>query len=109
MPVISQDNQFQTVITTYDVTPANFPDLVALLKEACHDFMRNQPGFVGGAMHVNDAQTRVANYTQWACREDFLALTRSAEMQAYNARYAALSKSFKPIMYDVIMSVDADS
>lgn len=108
MPVISQDSNLQTVITTYDVAPANFDVLVDLLKEACHEFVRKQPGFVGGAMHVNDARTRIANYTQWATREDFLALTRSDEMQAYNARFAGLCKSFKPIMYDVIVSVDAE-
>jgi len=108
MPVISQDSQLQTVITTYDVAPAQFHDLLELLKEACHEFMRHQPGFVGGAMHVNDAQTRIANYSQWATRDDFLAVTRSDELQAYNARFSALCKSFKPIMYDVVVSVDAD-
>ena len=108
MPVISQDSNLQTVITTYDVAPDNFHDLVEKLKEACHEFVRHQPGFVGGAMHVNDAQTRIANYTQWATRDDFQAMTRSPEMQAYNAKFAELCKAFKPVMYDVIVSVDAE-
>lgn len=106
MPVISQDADHQTVITTFEVAPANCDALLDVLKEACDSFVRQQAGFVGGAMHVNDAKTRIANYTQWNNRDDFLAMVRSPEMQAFNIRYNELCKSFAPVLYDVVVSVD---
>lgn len=106
MPVISQNADHQTVITTFDVTPANCDALLDVLKEACNEFVRQQPGFVGGAMHVNDAKTRIANYTQWKNRDDFHAMVRSDEMQAFNIRYNELCKSFEPILFDVVVSID---
>jgi quinol monooxygenase YgiN len=106
MPVISQDAALQTVITTFDVSPASCDGLLEVLKEACDGFVRHQPGFIGAAMHVNDARTRIANYTQWKSRDDFQAMVRSDEMQAFNARFGALCKSFEPVLYDVVVSVD---
>ncbi len=106
MPVISQDADHQTVITTFEVSPANCDALLEVLKVACNDFVRHQKGFVGGAMHVNDAKTRIANYTQWENRDDFLAMVRSPEMQSFNLRYNELCKSFAPVLYDVVVSVD---
>jgi len=53
-------------------------------------------------MHVNDAQTRIANYTQWKSREDFQAMLRSDEMRDWNRRFAALCKTFEPVLYDVV-------
>ena len=58
-------------------------------------------GFLGAALHVNDAQTRIASYSQWRQREDFLAMLRSAEMRERNRRISALCKSFEPVMYEV--------
>ncbi len=50
---------------------------------------------------MNDAQTRVANYSQWRRREDFQAMLRSDEMRARNREINELCRSFEPVMYDV--------
>ena len=50
---------------------------------------------------MNDAQTRIANYSQWARREDFQAMLRTEEMRARNRKIGALCRSFEPVMYDV--------
>jgi len=102
---ISKDNDVQTVITTFEVMPGTCQDLLDELKIACDLFVSLQPGFVGAAMHVNDAQTRIANYTQWKTRDDFQAMLRSDEMQGYHQRFNALCKNFEPVMYDVVVSV----
>ncbi len=104
MPRISTDIDLQTVITTFEVTPATCPDLLDELRAACADFVAKQPGFIGAAIHVNDAQTRVANYVQWESREHFQAMLRTNEMQAYSQKFAALCKVFEPVMYDVVMT-----
>ena len=102
MPSIARDAQLQTIITTFEMTPGTCHDLLELLHEAYEGFISRQPGFIGAALHVNDAQTRIANYSQWRQREDFLAMLRSDEMRRRNREIAALCKSFEPVMYDVV-------
>ena len=102
MPNIARDATHQTVITTFEVMPGTCHDLVDLLHAAYDEVIRHQPGFLGAALHVNDAQTRVANYSQWRNREDFLAMLRSDEMRRRNREISALCKSFEPVMYDVV-------
>ncbi|MFT3972762.1 MAG: antibiotic biosynthesis monooxygenase family protein [Amaricoccus sp.] len=101
MPTIARDATHQTVITTFEVMPGTCHDLVDLLRAAYDEVISRQPGFLGAALHVNDAQTRVANYSQWRQREDFLAMLRSDEMRRRNREISALCKSFEPVMYDV--------
>lgn len=104
MPEISAKSECQTVITTFEMTPGTCYDLMEELKDAYESFIRHQPGFIGAGLHVNDAQTRIANYSQWKRREDFLAMLRSDEMRERNRRLSALCKSFEPVMYDVAAS-----
>ena len=106
MPKISKDNDVQTVITTFEVSPATCQDLLDELTVVWHEFVRQQPGFVGVAMHVNDAKTRIANYSQWKTRDDFQALLRSDAMQEYNQKINGLCKSFEPVLYEVAVSID---
>jgi quinol monooxygenase YgiN len=101
MPSISRTTQLQTVITTFEMTPGTCHDLLDLLRSAYADFISHQPGFIGAALHVNDAQTRIANYSQWRQREDFLAMLRSDEMRRRNREIGALCRSFEPVMYEV--------
>lgn len=101
MPKISKAPDHQTVITTFEMTPGTCQDLLDALTDAYTDFISKQPGFVGAGLHVNDAQTRIANYSQWKRREDFQAMLRTDEMRERNRKIAALCKSFEPVMYDV--------
>jgi quinol monooxygenase YgiN len=106
MPTIRADNDCQTVITTFEVNPGTCQDLLDDLREAYESFIRHQPGFIAAALHVNDAQTRIANYSQWQRRENFLAMLRSQEMRVWNRKFTALCRSFEPVMYDVAHSID---
>jgi|SRR6056297_3795958 len=101
MPTISRDADLQTVITTFDTSPGDCEDLLDALRAAYDEFIRHQPGFVAAGLHVNDARTRIANYSQWARREDFLAMLRSPEMRERNRRFTEFCRSFEPVMYDV--------
>ncbi len=98
---ISDDRQIQTVITTFDCTPGTCADLLDALRSAYTEFISKQPGFIAAGLHVNDAQCRIANYSQWARREDFQAMLRSDEMRKRNREIAALCSRFEPVMYDV--------
>ncbi|TMV10121.1 antibiotic biosynthesis monooxygenase [Ruegeria sediminis] len=101
MPKIAKDATVQTVITTFEMTPGTCQDLLEALTDAYANFISKQPGFVSAGLHVNDAQTRIANYSQWQRREDFLAMLRTPEMRERNRKINELCKSFEPVMYDV--------
>ena len=101
MPKIETTASYQTVITTFEMTPGTCQDLLDELTDAYEAFISKQPGFISAGLHVNDAQTRIANYSQWERREDFQAMLRSDEMRRRNRRINELCKSFEPVMYDV--------
>ena len=101
MPTITKDAKIQTVITTFEMTPGTCQDLLDALTDAYGAFISKQPGFIAAWLHVNDAQTRIANYSQWERREDFQAMLRSDEMRARNRKIHDMCRSFEPVMYDV--------
>jgi len=105
MPQISKDFQGQTVITTFETTPALAFDLIDALQAAYAECISKQPGFIAAGLHVNDARTRVCNYSQWTRREDYQAMLRTDEMRERNRRINDLSKGFEPVMYEVIDSL----
>lgn len=102
MPSITPDFDGQTVITTFEMTPGTAADLMEALQAAYAEFIRHQPGFLGAGLHMNDAQTRIANYSKWRRREDFMAMLRTPEMRERNRRIAELCSRFEPVMYDVV-------
>ena len=101
MTQIAEGFQGQTVLTTFEMTPGTCADLMDELKSAYAEFIRHQPGFIAAGLHVNDAQTRIANYSQWQKREDFLAMLRTQEMRQRNRKFATLCSRFEPVMYEV--------
>ncbi|QBF30296.1 antibiotic biosynthesis monooxygenase [Thalassococcus sp. S3] len=106
MPTIAKGAPIQTVLTTFEMTPGTCQDLMDALTDAYENFIRRQPGFIAAGLHVNDAQTRIANYSQWTRREDFMAMLRSPEMRVRNRRINDLCRSFEPVMYEVVASFD---
>ena len=106
MPSITSSADIQTVLTTFEVTPGTCDDLLDELRAAYADVISNQPGFIASALHVNDARTRIANYSQWARREDFQAMLRTDEMRTRNRRITALCRSFEPVMVEVVATFD---
>ena len=101
MPEIRHDFSGQTIITTFETTPATAFDLIEALQAAFAECISKQPGFLGAALHVNDARTRVCNYSQWASREAYQAMLRTAEMRERNRAINALCRGFEPVMYEV--------
>ena len=91
----------QTVITTFEMTPATATELMETLQSAFDEVIRHQVGFIGAALHMNDAMTRVCNYSQWRSRDDYKAMLRTPEMIARNRHILTLCKGFEPVMYEV--------
>jgi quinol monooxygenase YgiN len=102
MVTITRGGEGQTVLTTFEVTPGTCEDLLDELRAALHEVIRHQPGFIAAALHVNDAQTRIANYSQWRHRDDFKAMLRTDEMRIRARRFSELCRGFEPVMYEVV-------
>ncbi len=102
MPKIAEGTKYQTVVTTFEVTPGTCEDVLDALRAAYAEVISKSQGFIAAGLHVNDAQTRIANYSQWERREDFMEMLRSAEMRKRNREIGAMAKSFEPVMYDVV-------
>lgn len=99
---IAHDFGGQTVITTFEMTPGTAGDLMEALQAAYAEVIRHQPGFIAASLHMNDAQTRICNYSQWRRREDFMAMLRTKEMRERNRVFAGLCARFEPVMYEVV-------
>ena len=106
MPTIATATSHQTVLTTFEVNPGTCADLLDMLTDAYDAFISKQPGFIGAGLHVNDSQTRIANYSQWQRREDFMAMLRTGEMRERSRRINELCRSFEPVMYEVVKTYD---
>lgn len=91
----------QTVICTFDVTPGSAHDVLDLLGAAYAEVISRAPGYIAGAIHLNDAQTRICTYSQWQGREDYKAMLRMPEMRIRNREIHGLVRSFEPVMYEV--------
>lgn len=101
MTRIDKNFDGQTVICTFEVTPGSAQDVLDALSEAYAQVISRQPGYVSGAIHLNDAQTRIATYSQWRDRKDYQAMLRSDEMRRRNREIHGMCKSFEPVMYEV--------
>lgn len=101
MPDIRPDFDGQTVICTFEVTPGTAHDVLEMLTDAWDQVISRQPGFVSGAIHLNDAQTRIATYSQWRDRKDYQAMLRTDEMRQRNRNINGMCKSFEPVMYEL--------
>jgi quinol monooxygenase YgiN len=99
--MIVKDFRGQTVITTFEMTPATAHDLMEALNAAYAECISRQPGFIAAGLHMNDARTRVCNYSQWRAREDYQAMLRTPEMRERNRRINDLCRGFEPVMYEV--------
>ncbi|SFJ92919.1 antibiotic biosynthesis monooxygenase family protein [Celeribacter neptunius] len=101
MPTISKDRACQTVLTTFETTPGMAQDLMEALQSAYSEVISKQKGFIAAALHINDAQTRIANYSQWEERGDYQAMLRTEEMRKRNREINGMCKTFEPVMYEV--------
>ena len=102
MPNIEKGSGYQTVITTFEVTPGSCEDVHQALTAAYAQVISKADGFISGAMHINDAQTRICTYSQWQERGDYQAMLRSDEMRDRNRAINEMAKGFEPVMYDVV-------
>ncbi|MGE5510765.1 MAG: antibiotic biosynthesis monooxygenase family protein [Bacteroidota bacterium] len=90
-----------TLINIYEVAPDNQTKLVKLLSEGTDNVMGTLAGFISASIHQSLDGTRVANYAQWASKEDFDRMLQNPAAQARMKQFAALAKNVSPVLYRV--------
>ncbi|MDH3678422.1 MAG: antibiotic biosynthesis monooxygenase [Acidimicrobiia bacterium] len=70
---IPADRSVCTVIVTVDAAPTVLADLIEHARAGVEQLFPHYPGYLGGALHVSDDQTRLIQYLQWESESDYLA------------------------------------
>ena len=68
--LISQQNDILTLINVFDTTPEQLPTLIDLWIRFTEG-IKDEPGFLGAALHKSTDGTRMLNYAQWRSQADF--------------------------------------
>ena len=98
MTTLDPNNNYVTLINTFQVKPECADELAELLHHASA-VMRNVPGFVSANLHVSEDKTRVVNYAQWRAKSDLEAMYRNPEAQPHLKSAADLAESYDPVLY----------
>jgi heme-degrading monooxygenase HmoA len=97
---IDADAAVVTLINVFEVRPEKQAELVRLLDEATVEVMRHLPGFVSANIHRSLDGARVANYAQWATREDFQRMLENPAAQVHMRLCTAIANA-APVLYEV--------
>jgi hypothetical protein len=80
MTSISVTNNLVTLITVYDVAPADQQHLIDLITKAYEQTIRHLPGFVEAHTHRSSDGVRVVTYAQWNGQADVEAMLRNNDL-----------------------------
>jgi hypothetical protein len=98
---IDAESTVVTLINVYEVAPDRQAELARLIAEATDSVMRRLPGFVSANIHCSLDGTRVANYAQWASKEDFDRMLKNPDAEVHRKQFAAVAKGASPVLYKV--------
>jgi quinol monooxygenase YgiN len=100
MPTISKGHTPLTLINVFTVTPEKQRELIELLADATERNVRHHKGFISASLHRGIDGKKVTMYAQWASREDYESMRRSAG-PAPALEQALQIATFDPGMYEV--------
>jgi imidazolonepropionase-like amidohydrolase len=80
MTSISVTNKVVTLITVYEVAPADQQQLIDLITMAYEQVIRHLPGFVEAHTHRSSDGVRVVSYAQWDAQADVEAMLRNNDL-----------------------------
>ncbi len=80
MTSISVTNKVVTLITVYEVAPADQQHLIDLITMAYERIIRHLPGFVEAHTHRSSDGVRVVSYAQWDAQADVEAMLRNNDL-----------------------------
>lgn len=96
---ISKESSLVTLINVFETTPEQQQALIDQWVRFT-DVVRNEPGYVGTALHKSTDGTRMINYAHWRSQADF-----DAFLKKHGADFAQFSQNasrIDPHTYDVV-------
>ena len=105
--LISQGGDLVTLINAFDTTPEQQQALINQWIRFTEE-VKDEPGFIGAALHKSTDGTRVINYAHWRSEADFNNFLR--RHGADFAQFAQNASRIDPHTYEVVyLSERADS
>jgi quinol monooxygenase YgiN len=101
MPEIRTDGVV-TQITTVKIDPKNQAEALDLMKERAR-FMKTQPGFISISLHRSADNGHIANYVQWADRDQLKAAHHAPAFRKKWPRFGELVQEAEPCLYEVVL------
>jgi len=97
--LITRENNFVTLINVFETTPEQQQ---ALIDQWVHftEVIRDEPGYVGTALHKSTDGTRVINYAHWRSEADFDAFL--GKHGADFAQFTQNASRIDPHIYTVV-------
>lgn len=97
--LISKEGDLLTLINVFETTPEQQPLLIEQWKRFT-EVVRNEPGYIGTALHKSTDGTRVINYAHWRSQADFDAFLK--RHGADFAQFGQHASRIDPHTYDVV-------
>ena len=100
MPNIHADSQGVTQITIIEPEPGKQGEALAVMSERAR-FMAEQPGFISISLHRSLDGKRIANYVQWASREQLVVAHHTPEFRDKWPRVGEVAEEIELSLYEV--------
>lgn len=98
--LITKEGNLITVINVFETTPEQQQELIDAWIRLAEEEVKQEPGFIGAALHKSTDGVRVINYAHWRSEADFgRFLNKAGEQFERLGRYAA---RVDPHTYDVV-------
>jgi quinol monooxygenase YgiN len=69
--LITKEGNLVTVINIFETTPKPQQELIDAWIRLAEEEVKQEPGFIGAALHKSTDGTRVINYAHWKSEADF--------------------------------------
>lgn len=97
--LVSRDGDVVTLINVFETKPEQQQALIDQWMRFA-EAVKQEPGFVGAALHRSTDGTRVINYAQWRSEADY-----SSFVQKYREQFTTrlpLAERIDPHLYEVV-------
>jgi len=96
---VSREGNLVTLINVFETKPEQQQELIDQWIRFVEE-VKEEPGFIGAALHRSTDGTRVINYAQWRSEADY-----SRFVQKYRAQFTIrlpLAERVDPHLYEVV-------
>ena len=101
--LVSRESNLVTLINVFETKPEQQQALIEQWSRFT-DSVKEEPGFIGAALHRSTDGTRVVNYAQWRSDADWDNFLKKYREQF--ATFGPLSERIDPHLYEVVYLYD---